>query len=113
LLDARAALLRAHRRACTPGRRRLGWRGLIELNLGARLRRLVDVCVETAGLRQHIDAGVHGKLPTPFRPAGRAAAAPCTWTAAWPAVGLRRRRRHPGLLRLLDPDRLAPAPRRR
>lgn len=45
----------------------LGWTGMIELNLAARLRRLVDVCVETRALRHHIDAGVHGSLPEEVR----------------------------------------------
>lgn len=45
----------------------LGWTGMIELNLAARLRRLIDVCVETRSLRQHIDAGVHGRLPEEVR----------------------------------------------
>jgi uncharacterized membrane protein YccC len=50
-----------------PSGRALGWSGLIELNLAARLHRLVDLCVETRSLRQHIDAGVHGKLPEAVR----------------------------------------------
>jgi uncharacterized membrane protein YccC len=45
----------------------LDWTGLIELNLAARLHRLVDLCVDTRTLRQHIDAGVHGKLPDAVR----------------------------------------------
>jgi len=45
----------------------LGWTGMIELNLAARLRRLIDLCVETRSLRQHIDAGVHGRLPDEVR----------------------------------------------
>jgi uncharacterized membrane protein YccC len=45
----------------------LRWAGLIELNLAARLRRLVDICVETRTLRQRIDAGVHGRLPPDMR----------------------------------------------
>ncbi|MGJ7917361.1 FUSC family protein [Massilia sp. LXY-6] len=47
--------------------RGLGWTGMIELNLAARLRRLVDICVETRALRQHIDAGVAGRLPAEVR----------------------------------------------
>jgi len=50
-----------------PVHRALGWTGLIELNLAARLRRLVDICVETRALRQHIDAGVSGRLPPAVR----------------------------------------------
>ena len=50
-----------------PVSRALGWSGLIELNLAARLRRLVDLCVETRALRQHIDAGVSGRLPPATR----------------------------------------------
>ncbi|WP_332876468.1 FUSC family protein [Massilia sp. S19_KUP03_FR1] len=45
----------------------IDWIGLLELNLAARLRRLVDAWVETSVLRQHIDAGVHGKLPAAAR----------------------------------------------
>jgi uncharacterized membrane protein YccC len=45
----------------------LRWAGLIELNLAARLRRLVDICLETRALRQRIDAGVHGRLPPELR----------------------------------------------
>jgi len=47
--------------------RALGWTGMIEVNLAARLRRLIDVCVETRALRQHIDTGVHGRLPEAVR----------------------------------------------
>jgi len=50
-----------------PVHRALSWTGLIELNLAARLRRLVDICVETRALRQHIDAGVSGSLPSEVR----------------------------------------------
>lgn len=47
--------------------RTLGWSGLIELNLAARLRRLVDICVDTRTLRGHIDSGMHGRLPDAVR----------------------------------------------
>jgi uncharacterized membrane protein YccC len=68
MLDAPAAALHARIDALAPqAGRGLGWNGLIELNLAARLRRLVDLCVETRTLRQHIDAGVHGKLPDAVR----------------------------------------------
>jgi uncharacterized membrane protein YccC len=50
-----------------PVHRGLGWSGMIELNLAARLRRLVDICVETRALRQHIDAGVSGRVPADVR----------------------------------------------
>jgi uncharacterized membrane protein YccC len=50
-----------------PVHRELGWAGMIELNLAARLRRLVDICLETRALRQHIDAGVAGRLPADVR----------------------------------------------
>jgi uncharacterized membrane protein YccC len=43
------------------------WVALIELNLAARLHRLVDNWVETRTLRAHIDGGVHGKLPASLR----------------------------------------------
>jgi uncharacterized membrane protein YccC len=71
-LEAPAAALRERIDALAPqADRELGWSGLIELNLAARLRRLVDLCVETRSLRQHIDAGihggVHGKLPDAVR----------------------------------------------
>lgn len=52
--------------APAPGAR-LDWVGLLELNLASRLRRLVEVWVETGALRQHIDAGVHGQLPASLR----------------------------------------------
>jgi uncharacterized membrane protein YccC len=47
--------------------RELGWTGMIEVNLAARLRSLVDICLETRTLRQHIDAGVSGRLPAEVR----------------------------------------------
>jgi uncharacterized membrane protein YccC len=50
-----------------PVLRGLGWTGMIELNLAARLHRLVDIGVETRALRQHIDAGVRGRLPREVR----------------------------------------------
>ncbi len=50
-----------------PVLRGLGWTGMIELNLAARLHRLVDIAVEMRALRQHIDAGVHGRLPPEVR----------------------------------------------
>jgi uncharacterized membrane protein YccC len=43
------------------------WRELIEVNLAARLRSLVDICVEIQQLRRHIDAGVHDELPKEAR----------------------------------------------
>jgi uncharacterized membrane protein YccC len=68
VLDAPAAALHARIDALAPqADRGLGWSGLVELNLAARLRRLVDLCVETRTLRQHIDAGMHGKLPDAVR----------------------------------------------
>jgi uncharacterized membrane protein YccC len=68
VLDAPAAALHARIDALAPqADRSLGWSGLIELNLAARLRRLVDLCLDTRTLRQHIDAGVHGKLPDAVR----------------------------------------------
>jgi uncharacterized membrane protein YccC len=39
------------------------WRALIEINLAARLRTLVDVCLDIQTLRRNVDAGVHGDLP--------------------------------------------------
>jgi uncharacterized membrane protein YccC len=47
--------------------RHADWRELIEINLAARLRTLVDLCVDVQTLRRHIDAGVHGDLPEPAR----------------------------------------------
>jgi uncharacterized membrane protein YccC len=47
--------------------RNADWRQLIEVNLAARLRSLVDVCLEIQSLRRHINAGVHGKLPDEAR----------------------------------------------
>ncbi|TFW31116.1 FUSC family protein [Massilia horti] len=43
------------------------WRELVEVNLAARLRSLIDTCIETQTLRGHIDAGVHGELPPQAR----------------------------------------------
>lgn len=63
-LERRGAALHRRIDALAPGaHRELGWSGLLELNLATRLHRLVDLCIETRALRQHIDAGVHGRLP--------------------------------------------------
>jgi len=48
-------------------RRELDWAGLLEMNLAARLHMLVDLVLETRLLRQHIDAGMHGRLPASVR----------------------------------------------
>jgi uncharacterized membrane protein YccC len=62
-LDAQGARLRQEIDALAPAiDRDLGWTGLIEVNLAARLRRLVDICIDTRTLRHHIDAGVQGRL---------------------------------------------------
>jgi uncharacterized membrane protein YccC len=71
-LDDRAAVLRARIDALAPAPEAPpvappAWADLIELNLAARLRRLVDLCVETRALRRHIDAGIHGRLPEAVR----------------------------------------------
>jgi uncharacterized membrane protein YccC len=67
-LAARGAELRQRIDALTPAvERELGWTGMIELNLSARLRRLVDISIETRSLRRHIDAGVHDRLPDEVR----------------------------------------------
>ena len=67
-LAARGAELRRRIDALTPAvERELGWTGMIELNLSARLRSLVDIIIETRALRRHIDAGVHGRLPAEVR----------------------------------------------
>ncbi len=67
-LDAQGVQLHARIDALAPaGGRELGWTGLLEINLAVRLHRLVDLCVETRTLRQHIDAGVHGRLPEAVR----------------------------------------------
>lgn len=67
-LTAEGAALRARIDALTPvPRRGLDWAGMIEVNLAARLRRLVDTYVETRSLRQYIDAGVHGRTPEEVR----------------------------------------------
>jgi uncharacterized membrane protein YccC len=47
--------------------RHADWQQLIEINLAARLRTLVDLCLDIQALRLHIDAGVHGDLPEPAR----------------------------------------------
>jgi uncharacterized membrane protein YccC len=63
LLDARGTVLHTRIDELAPiVSRALGWTAMIELNLATRLHRLVDICVQTRILRQHIDAGVHGKL---------------------------------------------------
>ena len=67
-LAAQGAALHARIDALAPApHRELGWTGMLETNLAARLHMLVDLCVETRSLRQHIDAGVHGRLPEALR----------------------------------------------
>lgn len=44
-----------------------GWLELVQLNLAARLRALVDVCVEAQTLRHHIGLGTAGALPLEAR----------------------------------------------
>jgi uncharacterized membrane protein YccC len=67
-LDAGGAVLHARIDALAPSPNRLlGWTGMLEVNLAARLHMLVDLCVETRTLRRHIDAGVHGDLPEAVR----------------------------------------------
>jgi uncharacterized membrane protein YccC len=67
-LDVQGAALRQRIAALEPAvDEALGWTGMIEVNLAARLRRLIEICVETRTLRQHIDAGVHGTLPDAVR----------------------------------------------
>ncbi|MFS2016499.1 FUSC family protein, partial [Massilia sp. CT11-108] len=67
-IDAQGAALRQRIDALEPKvDETLGWTGMIEVNLAARLRRLIEICVETRALRQHIDAGVHGRLPEAVR----------------------------------------------
>jgi uncharacterized membrane protein YccC len=43
--------------------RHADWRELLQINLAARLRALVDVCVDTHALRRHIGEGTSGALP--------------------------------------------------
>jgi uncharacterized membrane protein YccC len=62
-----SAILYARIDTMQPAGQQPDWVGLLELNLASRLRRLVDAWVETVTLRQHIDAGVHGKLPAAVR----------------------------------------------
>jgi uncharacterized membrane protein YccC len=58
------AALREAIDALTPAaERHADWRDLLQINLGARLRALVDVCVDTHALRKHIGAGAAGMLP--------------------------------------------------
>jgi len=67
-LDAAGAALHARIDALAPRpNRELGWTGMLEVNLAARLHMLVDLCVETRTLRRHIDAGVRGRLPQALR----------------------------------------------
>ena len=67
IVPDRSARLYARIDALQPAGGQPDWIALLELNLASRLRRLVDAWVETSALRQHIDAGVHGKLPAAVR----------------------------------------------
>ncbi len=59
-----AAGLRTAIDALTPAPRRdADWRDLLQVNLGARLRALVDVCADAQALRAHIGQGASGMLP--------------------------------------------------
>jgi len=67
-LAVQGAALHARIDALAPqAKRDLDWSGLLELNLAARLHMLVDLVLETRLLRQHIDAGVQGRLPEAVR----------------------------------------------
>jgi uncharacterized membrane protein YccC len=67
----REQVLRAQIEALSPKiERHSSWQDLVEVNLAARLRSLVDACVATQALRGHIDAGVHGRLPEAVRNLG-------------------------------------------
>ncbi len=67
-LAVQGAALHARIDALEPeASRELDWTGLLLLNLAARLHMLVDLVLETRLLRQHIDAGVHGRLPEAVR----------------------------------------------
>jgi uncharacterized membrane protein YccC len=83
LLDELTAWTGSRRDAVTPGAhhtllaaidalvpapsRNADWRELIEINLAARLRTLVNLCVEIQTLRRNIDAGIDGDLPEQVR----------------------------------------------
>jgi uncharacterized membrane protein YccC len=57
-------VLRAQIGALSPQvERHSSWEQLVEVNLAARLRSLVDACAETQALRGHIDQGMQGRLP--------------------------------------------------
>jgi uncharacterized membrane protein YccC len=59
-----AAALREAIDALTPAAsRHADWGDLLQINLAARLRALVDVCADTQALRHHIGAGTAGMLP--------------------------------------------------
>ncbi len=58
-----AALRRAIDALTPPAGPHADWRALLELNLGARLRSLVEVCAECRTLRPHNDAGTREALP--------------------------------------------------
>jgi uncharacterized membrane protein YccC len=47
--------------------RHASWSQVLKVNLAARLHALVDACEECQNLRRHIDAGLHGALPTEAR----------------------------------------------
>ncbi|QOL50626.1 FUSC family protein [Massilia litorea] len=58
------AALRTAIDALTPAaERHADWGDLLQINLAARLRALVDVCVDAHALRRHIGAGTAGMLP--------------------------------------------------
>ena len=58
------AALRSAIDALTPAaERHADWRDLLQINLAARLRALVDVCVDAHALRRHIGEGTAGTLP--------------------------------------------------
>ncbi|MDB5747657.1 MAG: fusaric acid resistance protein [Massilia sp.] len=62
------AMLHSAIDALTPSApRHADWRELLEINLAARLRALVDVCVEANALRSYIGQGAVGALPAAAR----------------------------------------------
>lgn len=65
---ATAASLHQAIDALTPAApRHADWPTLLQLNLAARLRALVDACADAHTLRAHIGKGVAGNLPAPAR----------------------------------------------
>jgi uncharacterized membrane protein YccC len=66
--SATAAQLRSRLQEIQPViRRGATWSEILQINLAARLRALVDATEDSSKLRRHFDAGLHGALPAEVR----------------------------------------------